>query len=104
MMAVKITENVLFHLLQPGDRIEFIDWRSPGRWVGATVVAVEHPHHRTGDWIEYTYPFDPRHHQGQLDGPRLSVLADFYADDPKYLWPWRRREPDQIRASGRSPL
>ena len=85
--------------VSPGDRIEWQDWRDE-RWVGATVVRVERLVFAKGDDIgefeEVDYPVDLSH-QIRGDGPRLAVHADFYADDPYYLWPCRWKAPDLIR-------
>jgi len=90
--------------LEPGQRIEFQDWRD-GRWVGATVVRVERLVRTAADpagaFREVDYPHRvTRVHRG--DGVRLAVHADFYADDPYYLWPGRARSPDLIREPGGS--
>ena len=91
--------------LEPGQRIQWQDWRDE-QWHNATVVAVERYHQRPiglGHYREIKpemYPFPVRKGRGTGEFYRLAIRVDFFADDPKYVWPWRSRGPDQIREVG----
>lgn len=95
--------------LSPGQRIQWQDYRT-GEWHNATVVRVDmfigdmpsHKSHRYGFKEVEEYPFDgDRHARGTNERYRLALHVDFFADDPKYVWPWRTRVPDQIREKGK---
>ena len=90
--------------LQPGQRIQWQDYRD-GSWNDATVVRVDiylgdtppRPGKLRVDFQEVDYPFDESRARGTDERFRLALYVDFYADDPYYVWPWRRRAPDKIR-------
>lgn len=78
--------------ISPGQRIQWRDWRN-GQWHNATVVAVEkfvknNYNSRYEKLLMDEYPFIPDSYYGTGERYRIAIHVDFFADDPKYIWPF----------------